>query len=329
MDRSEKERAKRWQESLLKYTVDNPDDWVECQICGMRSSSLTGLHLPRTHGISLTEYKERFPDAETISKTQLKKMSERMKGENNISAGHGGKNSPFSEKFIGYDGLTDEEKKDKIAALYDTAVTNKDANDNNPKKISYYIKRGMSEDEAKEALSDNQRTFTLEKCVKEHGREEGYKIWQARQDKWMATLNAKTDEEKMEINRKKVDNSSNAVSKNEMEIYEYLKTYIPELQKQVTVMRNSSGIGCFVYDFGVGKKLIEYNGDFWHANPSIYDEAFVNNRNNKTAQQIWDKDEEKYRVAREAGYEVMVLWEWDYRHNKTDSLEKCIQYLTS
>jgi hypothetical protein len=58
MNRAEKERAKHWRESLLKYTVDNPDEWVECQICGARCSFLIGTHLPRSHSISLVLFQK-------------------------------------------------------------------------------------------------------------------------------------------------------------------------------------------------------------------------------------------------------------------------------
>jgi len=70
-------------------------------------------------------------------------------------------------------------------------------------QLDYYISRGYGQEEAEELLLERQKTFTLEKCIEKHGIEEGTKIWRERQDKWLATLDSKSDEEKAEINRKK------------------------------------------------------------------------------------------------------------------------------
>lgn len=61
----------------------------------------------------------------------------------------------------------------------------------------------MSEEEAKYALSERQCTFSLEKCVKKYGEEEGLKRFNIRQEKWQNTLNNKSNKEKEEINKKR------------------------------------------------------------------------------------------------------------------------------
>lgn len=45
----------------------------------------------------------------------------------------------------------------------------------------------------------------------------------------------------------------------------------------------------YFYDFCYNKKIIEYNGDFWHANPKIYNESDVVHKN-KVAKDIWNYD---------------------------------------
>ena len=79
--------------------------------------------------------------------------------------------------------------------------------------IEYYLKKGLSEEEAKAALKERQATFTLEKCIKRHGLEEGTKIFNERQEKWQNTLNSKPQEEIDDINRSKGITPENMIRK--------------------------------------------------------------------------------------------------------------------
>lgn len=74
-----------------------------------------------------------------------------------------------------------------------------------PLRIQHYIDKGMSEKDAKIALKDRQSTFSLSKCVKKYGKEKGEEIWEARQQKWLNTLNSKSKEEIDDINRRKCE----------------------------------------------------------------------------------------------------------------------------
>lgn len=69
--------------------------------------------------------------------------------------------------------------------------------------IEYWINLGYSKIEAKEKVSEQQATFTLEKCIEKYGEECGKQRWLDRQEKWKETLDNKTDSEKTEIRRKK------------------------------------------------------------------------------------------------------------------------------
>lgn len=60
----------------------------------------------------------------------------------------------------------------------------------------------MTYDEAKESLSNRQRTFSKEKCIERYG-EDGFKVWEERQNNWQNTLNSKSKSEKKEIDKKK------------------------------------------------------------------------------------------------------------------------------
>jgi hypothetical protein len=53
------------------------------------------------------------------------------------------------------------------------------------------------------------------------------------------------------------------------------------------------------YDFEYKGKIIEYHGDYWHCNPEKYEETFVNKHSKYTAKEIWKRDEEKEKTAKE------------------------------
>lgn len=68
-------------------------------------------------------------------------------------------------------------------------------------------------------------------------------------------------------------------------------------------------------------------GDYWHCNPSIYPSNFYNKTVQKTAEDIWKKDNAKYSFAKENGYDVLVIWEKDYKQNPEKIIKECLNYL--
>ena len=171
---------KKVAESHEKFNENNPDEWVECRECGFRSGKIVTKHL-KTHGFkSFQEYVDKYPNTETRSVTYKKYQSERMKGDKNPGYQHGGRLSPFSKDFVGYEGMSVSEKEKKVDSLARQAENTRTDNDNVTTRLSYYTSRGYTEDEAKLALYERQRTFTLEKCIEKHGDKEGRRIWQER-----------------------------------------------------------------------------------------------------------------------------------------------------
>jgi len=42
---------------------------------------------------------------------------------------------------------------------------------------------------------------------------------------------------------------------------------------------------------------------------------------------MWDKDERKKQVAEENGFEVLTIWDSEYKNRKDMILDKCKKYL--
>lgn len=86
----------------------------------------------------------------------------------------------------------------------------------------------------------------------------------------------------------------------------------------------------YFYDFYIKdlNQIIEINGDYWHANPIIYNENDLLHYKFKTisAKEIWDKDKLKCDTARERGYKIETIWESDMKSDReiTNRIEKII-----
>lgn len=184
------ENNARLKSSLLKFPDSaDPNTYVECKLCGLRAADI-GSHI-RIHKISTKDYTQLYGGI------KCKNFVDAMLGDKNPAYQHGGKLSPFSKNFINYKG------NEYIENLKEQAVQTKEENHNNPCTVEYYIKRGMSEDEAIDALRERQTTFSLEICIEKHGVEEGTRIWDNRQNRWQTTLNAKFQNEIDDINKRK------------------------------------------------------------------------------------------------------------------------------
>ena len=74
--------------------------------------------------------------------------------------------------------------------------------------------------------------------------------------------------------------------------------------------------------------LIEVNGDYWHANPSIYVENDIINYAGKgriLVNEIWKTDIAKKQIAEENGYIVIDMWENDiHEAHNTNSLTQYV-----
>jgi len=186
------------EKSHKKFQDKEPvTDYVECKFCGLRSGDLA-RHYQKVHGLNKSQY----------AKLPVKKSStiDKMKGKNNPSYDHGGRYSPMSKKFVKYQGMNEKDVEDSILNIYEKCTQSRKENNSNNTTLDYYLSKGMSPEEAREALSERQATFSIDKCIKRHGEEKGLEIWGNRQEKWLGTLNSKTDEEKDKLYKKRVSN---------------------------------------------------------------------------------------------------------------------------
>lgn len=334
-------------ESIQKYK--DVEGAMTCKECGFMGNDLI-KHINLKHN-SVEEYckKHNCKKEDLISKTahenrknaQLKLIEEgrghQFTSENNPSKEEdckNGRNSPYSMNFRGYDGLTNEEKEEKINALYKKSKETMNENYNNPLTLEYYIKRGYTKIEAEEKLKERQSTFSLEKCIEKYGKEDGYNRWKERQDKWQKTLDRLPEEEKKRINKAKANSLllskgySNISQELFWKIYEIVKNdykeiYFATLNKNTKeyIEKNNEYIvekndgGCYFLDFYISdnNKVIEFDGDYWHS------EARGN----------IERDNLREKELTNMGFIIKRVKERDYNKNPEKVLNECLDFLKS
>lgn len=243
-------------------------------------------------------------------------------------------------------GYSEEEAKLKSDnVMKDIHKKTKNIKDSDPEKykklattsLTYWLNKGYTTEEAYFKLKERQTTFSLEKCILNFGKEEGQKIWQNRQDKWQKTLNDKTPDDIYKINKSKVSLKKNTSKISQIfcwDLYNSLDerfkndTYFSELNNEYSY---KYGNNYYRYDYTniEYKKVIEFQGDFWHCNPSIYDNNYYHKVQKKYAYEILEKDLHKKQIAIINNCDILQIWESDYTKNPKQTIERCIQFITT
>lgn len=108
----------------------------------------------------------------------------------------------------------------------------------------------------------------------------------------------------------------NIISKPQNDIFQFVKTLdqTAELEKNV---KNTKYYADIILENS--KKIIEFNGDYWHCNPNIYQPTYFHKVKNKFAKEIWDDDKKRKDILEQNGYDVLCIWENQY-NNEHDSI---------
>ena len=280
-------------------------------------------------------YQKRYPELSLYEQEELLKQAKQKSLKNHKSIA--GKNNPMhkskttlqqrrecspnSIEFYNkrYPDLTQAEREEMLLKHREN-VRNKVKNAVKSTNIEYYLNQGMSLEDAKQALHDRQSTFTLEKCIKRHGEIKGTEIYNNRQINWLKKVKQNFE------NNRQYNKQHNSQSNLQLEIFNIIKNTIPNITNEYLIIDNKTNKK-FYYDICYNNKLVEIQGDYWHANPKFYDETFYNKVLNKTAKEIWTNDSYKKLVAKHNNMKIKYIWENDYKTNPEREINKIIKFL--
>lgn len=120
----------------------------------------------------------------------------------------------------------------------------------------------------------------------------------------------------------------NLKSIEEKEIFDYLTSL-----NQYDISDDEVCVGGNKYlspDIVINKKIIvEFYGDYFHANPRLHKADDYILKKGMTAQQLWEEDSKRQKMLEDAGYSVIVVWQFDLRQNKKDTLTNLVKEIDS
>lgn len=77
------------------------------------------------------------------------------------------------------------------------------------------------------------------------------------------------------------------------------------------------------------KVVVEFYGDYFHTNPSVYSANEYIVKKSKTARKLWGIDAERKKLLEDAGYNVIIVWQHDYRQDMTKTLLNLVKAIDS
>jgi len=80
-------------------------------------------------------------------------------------------------------------------------------------------------------------------------------------------------------------------------------------------------------DIAIKNNIIECYGDYWHCNPNFYDENYYHSRIRKYACEVWKYDKERENILKENGYNVIIIWENEWKNAKENIIKKLNEIL--
>lgn len=180
--------------------------------------------------------------------------------------------------------------------------------------IEYYLKQNLTIDEAKLALIDRQKTFTLEKCIQKYGEDLGREKWKNRQEKWFSSYRKKSysfiSQDLFWKIQEQMCFHSNDIAFATFE--NGIKTETINLNKEARLYLDTRVV---LPDFIhlPSKKIIEFDGVYYHKNTP----------ENKAREFQRDQD-----LSRN-GYTVLHVNEKEYKLFPEETINKCKEFLKS
>jgi len=226
--------------------------------------------------------------------------------------------------------------------------------DVSPRRLGFWIRRGYSELDAKNILSELQ-CRDLQFFINKYGSDEGCEKYYAMLKKRQATWFARTDEERAVINASKGKtfeelvstwgheravsiiksrtSENTKISKESIKFFMNLDCLLGDYSKfSITGYKGPERFvitpnGLIFVDYFLNGKVIEYYGSFWHADPRIFQEDEIHPVINTACKDIWKTDADRIDLLNKLGHNVLIVWSSDVADAQNDMLHRARDFL--
>lgn len=156
---------------------------------------------------------------------------------------------------------------------------------------------------------NSKKALTVENFIRKYGEIDGFNKYIAA---WANISKGQANSQTAQKLFEKIDNGDE-------------KIYYAKKNHEFNLTRGSKSAYFYDYVDSKRRKIIEYNGDYWHANPEKYQKTDI--IHGETAENIRNKDKDKINLAEKRGFSVMIVWHSDYIKDKQNIEEKCNEFL--
>ena len=291
----------------FKYIFDITDEELEKEHQKFDTASLESFI--RRHGEEegkrkYEEYKKR--QAYTCSKEYMmgeKGMTEEEWNQYNATR------SSTKENFIKRYGEELGEKKWKEYCEYEAYAGC---------SIDYFIEK-YGEEEGKRTYEyvNSQKRQTLENYTAKYGDEEGKRRYD---EYWEKRGNVQGDYSEISQRLFREIDTKYPESKEKSQ-------YATKNGEKLVVVTDRNGPRELHVDFCLENKVIEFNGNYFHADPMKYKADDVLPFLGKTAKAIWMRDMLRNNGITKLGYDIHIVWENDYRKDPEKTINECVEFL--
>lgn len=197
----------------------------------------------------------------------------------------------------------------------------KEDSKNRSSTLENFIRRhGKKEGEErwKEYCERQRYTNTVEYFIEKYGEIEGPKRW----EKSFGGLGVSSL-----VSKELFDQIVDMFSIDRTKIYYYDNEWKIFLVKEERILLKKTLIKP---DFKYENKIIEFFGDNVHGNPKKFkanDLLTYYRHNHKSAQLQWSQDLERLKVISDRGFDVLIVWEGDYREDPASIIQECGEFL--
>ena len=192
------------------------------------------------------------------------------------------------------------------------------------------------------------RAVTLELCIERHGEEVGRKMWDdyCERQRYTTSLEYMIEEYGEEEGIKKFKdfcyyrtNSCGSRSYSLISqqcfntIYSHINTtneiFYHDLNREYSIINNTNTYNLDFYD-KTKNLVIEFLGDYWHANPKRYnsDETIIHHQKSICVKDIWKYDKQRKRnICKVLNNPIYIeVWESDWKENPDKVMEEILKY---